>query len=84
MERKFCFRGQVGVSQFTEGYNPGLGKSFKNKHELKDEIRRLNYETGARIEEVGTSKVSSTPRKKEIPYELAQRAYKEMRAARGR
>lgn len=58
----------VGVREgtFQEGYNPGLGKAFKNKREMREHIRRHEGETGNQLIEVGNEKLTGLkPKRKE-------------------
>lgn len=53
MKRIFNFQGRMGFGTFKEGYYDAFGKNFTQKHQLDNEIRRINGETGQDIQEVG-------------------------------
>lgn len=55
--RKLVSRGQVKIPTFIEGFNPALGESFSSPHEVKDHIRKLKYEEGRELVEVGNDKL---------------------------
>jgi len=49
------------------GWQPAFGKRFSNKHELRDEIRRLRDEKGIDMVEVGNDRARTKP--KEVKYD---------------
>lgn len=56
----------TSICQFQAHFNHGLGKVVKSKADIKDELRRINGETGRNIVEVGNDNLQSikTQRKK--------------------
>lgn len=64
-DKRFTFRGQTQIENWAPGYYYAFGKNFRNKGELKNEIRRLNGEEGRVIIEAGNEKPRLKPQRKE-------------------
>lgn len=72
----------VSTPQMEAHYNPGLGKVVKNRHEIKEEIRKLNDTLGMDIVEVGNSRAEKK-KPKEVEYDM-RGAYQQLRKVRGK
>jgi hypothetical protein len=43
----------INKTKRYEGFNVGLGKAFSGERDLREHLRRIEGETGKRIEEMG-------------------------------
>lgn len=67
MQRCFTWNGQISMGSFKPGFQPAFGKYMKNKHELKDAMKRHEGETGKELHEIGNEKIRPVePRKPDI------------------
>ena len=67
MKKLINFQGEVsGATDKQPEYNPAFGKVIKNKHDLRNELARIEGETGKKLEEVGNETLNNVkkPRKK--------------------
>ena len=62
---------QVSMGTFVPGKYDAFGKVFTNQHQLKEEIRKINGETGQNIVEVGNDKSRIKPEQKKPDIESA-------------
>lgn len=61
---------------FEAHYNWGLGKKVHSKHEIKEELRRIEGDTGREIVEVGNDSLQSIkPTKKKYDVDLSKGGY---------
>lgn len=76
MERITVNKVRVNTPSFIEGFQPAFGKTFTNKRQQQEYIRRLEGTTGKEIIEVG----NETPKlKREGPKYDIERATHELR-----
>lgn len=66
----------VGMGTFKPGYYHSFGKTFRSRHELNNEIRKINGETGENIVEVGNDNRRIKPEVKKPDIESAVRELK--------
>jgi len=66
-----------GAASMRGEFNFGLGKHFNNRREVKNELKRIEGETGKKYVEVGSDKPQNTKRvRKEYNVEEAARHLK--------
>lgn len=56
MKRGIYAPSGISVGTFKEGHYHAFGKTFTNKHQLSNELRRIKGETGKELVEVGNDK----------------------------
>lgn len=80
MERIFNFHGAVHDGGGWTPYQPAFGKTFSSKRDFKDHLRKLRYESGVDVVEVGNENVKRKPKEvepdKKAAYDALRRAIK--------
>lgn len=69
------------VRAFQDEFYHAFGKRIGSSKQLKDEIRRVNSETGKELVEVGNSSVKKKSERKRVNHQTLKEAYKELRGA---
>lgn len=82
MKRLFNWRGfmSMGDISFQAHYNPAFGKEITRPGQIKEEIRRLKYEKGMDLVEVGNEKLKDKP-KEDGPMLDKRAAYQDLKKA---
>lgn len=74
-----------GDVSFTPDYYPTFGQTFTNPAQLKDAIKKEQYEKGIELIEVGNERPKYTPVQQKIDYDSAGRELQQtLRKIRGR